>query len=157
MAKAANPIPRGFHSVTPHLAVNGAAAYAEFLKRAFGGVEIARSPGPKGKLMHVEVRIGDSIVMFADDFGPEFGLPPLAEGRLPFLLQLYVTDVDTVYSQAVAAGGKPTMPVADQFWGDRYGQLEDPFGITWAIATRQEDLTAEQMRERQMKAFGNQH
>ena len=140
--------------MTPHLTVNGAAAYAEFLKRAFGGVEIARSPENNGKLMHVEVRVGDSMVMFSDDFGVEFGQPPLAEGRLPFLLWLYVPDVDAVFAQAVAAGAKQVMPVSDQFWGDRHGALEDPFGIAWAIATRKEDLTMEEIHERQVKAFG---
>jgi PhnB protein len=154
MPKPANPIPPGFHTVTPHLAVNGAAAFADFLKRAFDGVEIARSPGPGGKLMHVEVRIGDSIIMFADDFGTEFGMPPLAQGRLPFHLHIYVRDADAIWSQAIAAGCHAIMPIADQFWGDRYGHLQDPFGFTWAVATRKEDLTPQEMQERQAKAFG---
>jgi PhnB protein len=154
MPKPANPIPPGFHTVTPHLAVHGAAAFADFLKRAFEAVEIARSPGPGGKLMHVEMRIGDSIVMFADDFGTEFGMPPLAQGRLPFHLHIYVRDADAVWNQAIAAGCHAIMPIADQFWGDRYGHLQDPFGFLWAIATRKEQLTPEEMQERQDKAFG---
>jgi PhnB protein len=154
MPKPANPIPPGFHTLTVHLAVNGAAAYADFLKRAFDAVEMSRSGGPGGKLMHVQMRIGDSIVMFADDFGPEFGMPPLAQGRLPFHLHLYVPDADAVWAQAVAAGCKVMMPIADQFWGDRYGHVEDPFGFSWAIATRKEELTPEELRERGAKAFG---
>jgi len=153
MAKAKNYTPAGFHSVTVHLYVKGAADYIDFLKRAFNAVEVSRAPGPGGKLMHAEVRIGDSPVMFADDFGAEFGMPALAQGRMPFNLQLYVPDADASYAKAVAAGCKATMALADQFWGDRYGQVLDPFGITWAIATRKEDLTPAEIMERQAKAF----
>ena len=105
--------------------------------------------------MHAEVRIGTSTIMLADDCGAEFGLPPMAEGRLPFNLQLYVPDADVIYAQALAAGATATMPLADQFWGDRYGVISDPCGISWAIATRQEDLTAAEIMERQAKAFGS--
>jgi PhnB protein len=157
MAKPANPIPPGFHTLTTHLNVNGAAAYSEFLQRAFNAVEVARSPGPGGKLMHVEMRIGDSVLMFSDDFGEEFGLPPLARGRMPFLLHLYVPDADAVWSQAVAAGCEVMMPLADQFWGDRYGHVRDPFGMLWAIATRKEELTPEELAQRQRQAFGGGH
>lgn len=157
MAKPANPIPPGFHSLTVHLAVKGAADYIDFLKHAFSAVELARSPGPGGKLMHALMRIGDSVIMFADDFGPEFGMPPLAQGRLPFHLNLYVPDADAAFHQAVAAGCEVTMPLADQFWGDRYGHVRDPFGFQWAIATRKEELTPEEMQERAAKAFGQGH
>ena len=157
MAKPANPIPPGFHSLTVHLAVNRAADYIDFLKRAFSAVELSRSPGPGGKLMHALMRIGDSVLMFADDFGPEFGMPPLAQGRLPFHLNLYVPDADAAFQQAVAAGCEVTMPLADQFWGDRYGHVRDPFGFQWAIATRKEELTPEEMQERAAKAFGQGH
>jgi len=157
MPKPANPIPPGFHSLTAHLSVNGAAAYSDFLQRAFNAVEIARSPGPGGKLMHVEVRIGDSPLMFADDFTAEFGLPPLAQGRLPFILHLYVPDADATWNQAVAAGCEVVMPIADQFWGDRYGHVRDPFGFLWSIATRKEELTPQELQERQAKAFGEGH
>ena len=157
MAKPANPIPPGFHTVTPHLAVNGAATYIDFLKRAFNAVEISRSPGPGGKLMHVAMRIGDSTVMFADDFGPEFNMPPLAQGRLPMHLHLYVPDADATWKQALAAGCEVKMPISDQFWGDRYGHVQDPFGMMWSIATRKEELTPEEIQERQAKAFGGGH
>jgi uncharacterized glyoxalase superfamily protein PhnB len=157
MAKAASYVPAGLHSITAHLNVQGAAEYIDFLKRAFNAVEIARSPGPGGKLMHAEMRIGDSTIMLADDFSAEFGLPPLAQGRLPLIMHLYVPDADASYAQAVAAGAKSTMPLADQFWGDRYGQIVDPCGLTWAIATRKEDLTGAEIAERQKKAFGAGH
>ncbi len=151
MPKPASPIPPGFHAITPHLTVNGAAAYIDFLKRAFNAVEIEseRNAGPGGKLMHARVRIGDSMLIFNDDFGDEFGLPPIAKGRMPFLLNLYVQDADAVWKQAVAAGCQVEMPLADQFWGDRYGHLRDPFGFLWAIASHQEDLTPEELQERQ--------
>jgi PhnB protein len=154
MAKSTTPIPAGYHSLTAHLCIDGAARYIDFLKNAFGAVEISRSPGPGGKLMHAQVRIGDSLLMFNDDFGGQFGLPPLAQGRLPFHLNLYVPDADATWAQALAAGCEATMPLADQFWGDRYGQVRDPFGISWAIATHIEDPTPAEMQERAAKAFG---
>lgn len=155
MAKAANHVPTGFHALTVHLFVKGAADYIDFLKRAFDAVEIRRAPGPNGKLMHVEMRIADTHVLFADDFAEEFHLPPLAVGRLPFYLQLYVPDADAVFARAMAAGCTTVMPLADMFWGDRFGQVTDPFGITWAIATRQEDLTPQEIAERQQKMFAS--
>ena len=153
MGKSTTPIPPGFHSITPHLHVKGAANYIDFLARAFGAVEISRSPGPGGKLMHAQVRIGDSFLMFSDHF-PEFGSPPIAEGYWPLALNLYVPDADTTWGQAIAAGCEVLYPIADQFWGDRYGQLRDPFGFVWAIATHTEDVTPEEMQERQKKLFG---
>ncbi len=132
MAKAATPIPPGFHTLTPHLSVNGAAKYIDFLTKAFGATEISRAPGPGGKLMHATVKIGDSMLMFADHF-PEFGSPPTAEGNWPVVLSLYVPNADASFEKAVAAGCKVVFPLADQFWGDRYGHVKDPFGFTWAI------------------------
>ena len=155
MSKPANPIPSGFHTLTTHLNVNGAAAFSDFLQRAFGAVELERSPGPGGKLMHVHMRIGDSNLMFADDFSAEFGMPPLVKGNFPFHFHMYVPDVDAVWQKAVAAGCTVAMPLADQFWGDRYGHLRDPFGFTWALATRKEDLTLEEREERHRKAFSS--
>jgi uncharacterized glyoxalase superfamily protein PhnB len=157
MSKTASPIPPGFHTISPHLSVNGAAAYADFLKKAFNAVEVSRSPGPGGKLMHVQMKIGDSALMFADDFSAEFGLPPLAKGRLPLVLHMYVPDADATFNQAVAAGCQVVMPLSDQFWGDRYGHVSDPFGFVWAIATHTEDLTPAEMQERQAKAFAGGH
>jgi len=151
MAKAKSPIPEGFRALTPHITVKGAVNYIDFLKRAFNGVELRRAPAPDGRLMHAEVRIGDSILMFNDDF-PEYHPQPIAEGRWPFVLQLYVPDADATFAQAVAAGCEVTFPLADQFWGDRYGHVRDPFGVTWAIATHTEDLTPEEMKQRQAAA-----
>jgi PhnB protein len=158
MAKATSPIPPGFHSVSVHLVVDGAAAYIEFLKKAFGAVEIQRSsPGPGGKLMHVQMKIGDSIVLFADDFSAEFQMPAFVRGNLPFVLNVYVPDADATWAQALAAGCTVKMPIADQFWGDRYGHVLDPFGFTWSIATRKEDLTRQEIEERGRKAMGGGH
>jgi uncharacterized glyoxalase superfamily protein PhnB len=154
MAKSASPIPPGFHSLTVHLCLPGAAKYIDFLKSAFGAQEISRSPGPGGKLLHALLRIGDSVLMLADDFEAEFHLPPLAQGRLPVLLNLYVPDADATWAQAIAAGCEIAMPIGDQFWGDRYGHLRDPFGMLWAIATHIEDLTPAELQERAAKMFG---
>lgn len=151
MAKTANPIPKGFHTLTPHLVVKGAAKYIDFLKKAFGAAEEGRAPAPDGRLMHAQVRIGDSPLMFSDHF-PEMGGPPIAEGFWPVVLSIYVPDADAAWAQALAAGCEVKFPLADQFWGDRYGQVQDPFGFIWAIATHVEDLTAEEMKERQVKA-----
>ena len=154
---ATSPIPPGFHSLTIHLMVKGAAAYIDFLKRAFSATEIRRSPAPGGKLMHAEMQIGDSRLMFADDFCEEMHLPPLAEGRMPYLINLYVPDSDAAWKQAVDAGCQVVFPIADQFWGDRYGQVMDPFGVTWAISTHKEDVTPEEMMQvmQKMKSAGS--
>jgi PhnB protein len=153
MAKAASPVPEGFRTITPHVTVKGAAEYVEFLKRAFGAEERDRMPGPDGRLMHAEVRIGDSVLMLSDHF-PEFGGPPIAEGYWPVVLHLYVPDADALFARAVEAGCQVTMPLADQFWGDRYGQVKDPSGFNWAIATHKEELTPEEMEARQKAMFG---
>ena len=152
-----NPVPPGFQTLSLHLNVEGAAAYIEFLKKAFGASEISRSPGPGGKLMHALVRVGDSMLMLNDDLSKEFGMPSPVRGNLPFHINLYVPDADATFAQAVAAGAQVTMPIADQFWGDRYGHVRDPFGFNWAIATHKEDLTPAQIQERAAKAFGAGH
>jgi PhnB protein len=146
-------IPQGMHSVTPHLVCADAAKAIEFYKQAFGAQESARLPGPDGRLMHAAVKIGDSQVMLADEM-PEWGsLGPKALKGSPVTIHLYVDDVDAVVERAVKAGAKVTMPVADQFWGDRYGKLEDPFGHHWSVATHVRDVGMEEaqkaMREMQ--------
>ena len=139
-------IPEGMHSLTPHLVCAGAAEAIEFYKKAFNAIELASLPGPAGKLMHALVRIGDSMVMLVDEF-PQWGsLGPKALKGSPVVLHLYVEDVDAQVKQAVAAGAKLTMPVADMFWGDRYGQVEDPFGHKWSVATHTRDLTPEEIK-----------
>lgn len=134
------PIPDGMHTVTPHLICEGAANAIEFYKKAFDAKEDSRLPGPDGKLMHASLTIGDSTVMLADDF-PEHGSPgPRALKGSPVVVHLYVKDVDAVVARAVKAGAKITMPLADQFWGDRYCQLQDPFGHRWSVATHVRDV-----------------
>ena len=141
------PIPDGVHTITPHLVCAGAADAIEFYKKAFNAIEIHRMPGPGGKLMHGAVRIGDSMVMLADEF-PEWGSKgPKILGGTPVTVHMYVDDVDAVFAQAVAAGATPAMPVADMFWGDRYGMLIDPFGHSWSVATHIKDMTDEEMQE----------
>ncbi len=135
------PIPDGMHSLTPHLICADAAAAIEYYKAVFDAVELGRLPGPDGKLMHAMVRIGDSTLMLVDE-APQCGLrgPKSLHGS-PVLIHLYVPDVDATVARAVAQGAKITMPVADMFWGDRYGRIEDPFGHAWSVATHQRDLT----------------
>lgn len=147
-------IPEGMHSVTPHLICAGAADAIEFYKKAFNAAEMSRLPGANGKLMHASVRIGDSTVMLTDEM-PDYGaLGPKALKGSPVTIHLYVEDVDAFAARAVAAGAKVTMPVADMFWGDRYGQLEDPFGHKWSIATHVRDVTPEEMQQAMCKMSG---
>jgi len=153
MAETLNPIPEGMHTITPHLTVDGASDYIDFLKRAFGAVELHRSSGPGGKIMHATVRIGDSWLMLNDYF-PEFGAKPMPSDPLPFVLHLQVNDADALFAQAAGAGCTVTMPIGDQFWGDRYGQLRDPRGFGWSIAMRKENVSAEEMLLRQKTLFG---
>jgi len=137
------PIPDGMHTITPHLVCDGAAAAIEFYKNAFGAVELARMPGPDGKLMHAAVRIGDSPLMLVDEF-PDYGVvSPKKLGGSPVTIHLYVADVDSFFTRAVAAGAEVKMPVQDMFWGDRYGQLTDPFGHIWSVATHIRDMSPE--------------
>jgi PhnB protein len=141
------PIPEGFHTVTPHLVCEGAAAALAFYVQAFGAVELSRMPDPAGRLMNAQLRIGDSVIMLNDDF-PDYGLPgPLALQGTPVAIHLYVPDVDASFAQAVAAGATPVMEPADQFWGDRYAVVKDPFGHRWSMATHKRDLTPEQMKQ----------
>ncbi len=145
---AVQPIPDGYHSVTPYLIVSDAASAIEFYKSAFGASELMRLPGPGGKVMHAEVKIGDSPVMLADEF-PEMGMRSASTmGGSPVSICLYVEDVDTCFAQAIAAGAKEKRPVQDQFYGDRTGTLEDPFGHQWTISTHKEDLTEEEIHKR---------
>lgn len=146
-------IPDGYYSLTPYLVISGAAEAIEFYKKAFGAEEIVRMPGPGGKLMHAEIKIGNSILMLADE-NPEQGhLSPKSRGGSTSSVMLYTEDVDATFKRAVAAGAKENMPPMDMFWGDRMGNLTDPFGHTWAIATHKEDVSPEEMGRR-MKEQG---
>jgi PhnB protein len=145
---AVKPIPEGYHSVTPHLCISDAANAIEFYKKAFSATERMRFVQPDGKVGHAEIQIGDSVIMLADEF-PEMGVySPLSLGGSPVSVYLYVDDVDATFDQAVAAGAKVKRPVADQFYGDRVGGLEDPFGHVWWISTHTEDLSAGEIRKR---------
>ncbi len=153
MAKAKSHLPSGYHALTPHVVVRGAAGYIDFLKKAFGAEEVGRFAGPDGKIMHAEVHFAGSKLMLSDHF-PEHGAEPIAEGNWPMVLTLYVPDADAVWKKALETGCTVRHQLADQFWGDRYGQVRDPYGFVWAIATHKEDLSREEMMERQKKAFG---
>lgn len=147
MTQPVKPIPEDMHSLTPHLVCAGAADAIDFYQRAFGAVELGRLPGPDGKLVHAAVRIGDSTLMLVDE-NPQWGmLGPKALKGSPVTIHLYVTDVDATVAQAVAAGAKVTMPVADMFWGDRYGKLEDPFGHHWSVATKVRKLGFDEIKQ----------
>jgi PhnB protein len=133
------------HTRSPHIVCTGAAQAIDFFKAAFNAVETGRRPGPDGRLMHAAVKIGDSTLMLVDEMLEHGAKSPKSLGGSAVTLHLYVDDVDAAFARAVAAGAKVTMPLADQFWGDRYGQLEDPFGHKWSIATHKRDVTPEEM------------
>ena len=154
MTAKVKPIPDGYHTVTPYLIVQGAAAAIDFYKQAFGATELFRMNGPDGKVGHAEIRIGDSPVMLADEH-PQMGARgPKSIGGSPISIMLYVEDCDAVVGQAVAAGAKVTRPAQDQFYGDRMGGLEDPFGHAWFVATHKEDVSPEEMRRRSAALHG---
>ena len=155
MAVSSKPVPEGYHSITPYLIVRGGAAAIEFYRKAFGATETYRLAQPDGRVGHAELRIGDSVVMLADEF-PEMGIKsPAALGGTPVSLLLYVPDVDAAAAKAMAAGAKVKRPVKDQFYGDRSGTFEDPFGHTWTIATHKEDLSADEIARRAAAAPGH--
>jgi PhnB protein len=140
------PIPEGYHTLTPFLTVRNAERAIEFYKQAFGAQERGVAKGPDGKVMHAEVKIGDSVIMLSDEF-PEFGsLSPQSVGGSPMGLHIYIENVDAAFDRAVKAGAQVEMPVMDQFWGDRYGKLKDPFGHKWSIATHVKDMSADEMK-----------
>jgi len=152
MATKAQAIPKGHHSVTPSIVVDGAAKAIDFYKKAFGAEELSRFPGPDGKIMHAEIRIGDSPIMLADEM-PGPGKGPKAYGGTPVSFFIYRDNVDAGWKQAVNAGAKTIMPLEDQFWGDRTGCLEDPFGHRWWLAQHTEDLTPDELRKRSETFF----
>jgi PhnB protein len=154
MAGKANPIPEGFHSVTPHLIVRDAAKAIEWYGKAFGAKERFRMPGPDGRtIMHAEIQIGNSIVMMGEE-NPSMGCSsPKALNGSPVTMMIYTTNCDQTFQQAVSAGATANMPPMDMFWGDRYGRLTDPFGHQWAIATHQKDLTPQEIEKGQKEFF----
>ena len=142
------PIPKGYHDVTPYLSIRGAADAIEFYKKALGAAEVMRMPGPEGKLGHAEIRIGGSRVMLSDEYPEMDFLGPQTRGGTSVHLHVYVKDVDAVIERAVAAGAKLLRPVANQFYGDRTGSVQDPFGHVWHIATHVEDVPPKEMSRR---------
>src|SRR5437667_5888744 len=148
MAKASNAIPKGHHTVTPSLTLDNAAQAIEWYKKAFGAEETARAVGPDGKIMHAEIRIGDSPIMLMDAMMG--GKGPKAFGGSPASLWLYVEDCDALFNRAVKAGAQvmpgPMGQIQDQFWGDRAGTFTDPSGYRWTVATRKEDLTPQEIQ-----------
>ncbi|HEX3742226.1 MAG TPA: VOC family protein [Terriglobales bacterium] len=147
-----NPIPEGYHSVTPYLIVKGAAKAIDYYKKVFGATEIMRMPGPNGSVGHAELKIGDSIIMLADEQQGNYRSPE-GLGGSPVSLMVYVDDVDKTFKQAISSGAKETRAVQDQFYGDRSGNLVDPFGHVWTVATHKEDVSEAEMQRRmsQMK------
>ena len=148
MTIAAKAIPEGYHSVTPYLILSGASDAIAYYKKALGAEEVLRMEDPGGKVHHAEIKIGDSRIMLADEHPELQALSPKTVGGSPVSIHLYVEDVDAAVSRAVAAGAKLIRPVADQFYGDRVGGIEDPFGYRWFFATRKEDLTMDEIRRR---------
>ena len=149
-----SPVPEGYNSITPHLVIKGAAQAIEYYKSVFGATEVFRMDGPDGKVGHAELQIGDSRIMLADE-NPSFGQGHASAatiGASPVSLYLYIPDVDGVVKRAVAAGAKILKPVQDQFYGDRSGFIQDPFGHLWGIATHVEDVSPEEVAERAKKA-----
>ena len=153
MAGNVKPVPQGYHSINTYLTVNDGARAIEFYKRAFGAQERFRMEGPNGKIAHAELQIGDSIMMISDEMPGSTCRSPQSVGGTTINTFLYVPDVDKTFDQAVAAGAKAEMPVADMFWGDRYGKLTDPFGHSWSVATHKEDVAPEEMKRRGQEAM----
>jgi len=145
---AVKPIPEAYHTVTPYLIIEGAAAAIEFYKQAFGAKELFRFPAPEGKIGHAEIKIGDSPIMLADAY-PDMGYNgPKSLGGSPVSLMIYVENVDTVFNQAVEAGATVKESVSHKFYGDRIGSLIDPFGHVWHVSTHKEDVSLEEMEKR---------
>ena len=148
MAGKVKPMPDGFHVITPYLIVKGAAAAIEYYKKAFGATELMRLPQPDGRVGHAELKIGDSVFMLADEFPEMKIVGPATLGNTSVGLLLHVENADAVFDKAVSLGAKVKKPMADQFYGDRTGTLEDPFGHKWTISHHVEDVTPEEMKRR---------
>lgn len=150
---AINPIPEGYHTISAYLAVHDAARAIEYYVKAFGAKELVRMQAPGGKIGHAELELGDSRIMLSDPFPQASTRPPKELGGTSAGVFMYVADVDAVVKQAVEAGATVTMEVANQFWGDRFGTIMDPFGHIWSIATHVEDVPPEEMAERAKAAM----
>jgi uncharacterized glyoxalase superfamily protein PhnB len=149
MARAKSPVPEGQHTISIHLVCKQADKAIDFYKKAFSATEMSRFAGPDGKIMHATLKIGDSLFFLNEEMPmPEGGKSPLTIGGTPVTINFYTSDSDRIFRQAVSAGAKEIMPISDQFWGDHYGVVRDPFGHNWAIAHRVEDLTPAELAKR---------
>ena len=155
MPNQVKPIPQGFHSVTPYLTLNDTARAIDFYKRAFGAEELMRMDGPGGKIAHAEIKVGDSIIMLGDEMPGAACQSPQTVGSTTVGVLIYVKDADAVFKQAVSAGAQVQEPMADMFWGDRYGRLKDPFGHSWSVATHKEDVSPAEMHQRMQEAMSH--
>jgi PhnB protein len=142
------PVPEGYHTITPYLAVDSATEAIDFYQRAFGAKERVRTDGPQGSIMHAELEIGDSLIMLSDPFPQASTKPPRELGGTSVSIFAYVEDIDSVYKQAIDAGASSLMEPDDMFWGDRFGSVQDPFGHSWTIATHVEDVSPQEMEKR---------
>lgn len=145
------PIPEGYHSLSPSITCKNAAKAIDFYKKVFGATEVLRLPGSNNEIMHAELKIGDSHLFLNDEF-PGMAVAPAGPGPAPVQIFLYTEDVDAVYNRAIHEGARSTMPLADQFWGDRYGKFVDPFGHHWGVATHVEDVAPEDLQRRMKEA-----
>jgi uncharacterized glyoxalase superfamily protein PhnB len=154
MAGKTNAVPEGAHTITPHLVVRDASKAIDFYEKAFGAESLGVHKTPDGKVMHARLKIGDSVIFLADEF-PGMGscASPQTLGGSCITLNLYRENIDALFNQAVAAGATVIMPLSNQFWGDRYGQLKDPFGHTWALGQHMEDVAPEELERRGREAF----
>lgn len=153
MAPKVNPVPQGYHTVTPNLVVEDAAKALDFYRKAFGAEETVRMPGPNGRIMHAEFRIGDSVLMLGEGMPDRAPNHPKALGGTPVSLYVYMDNVDAAWKRALDAGAKQIMPLQDMFWGDRTGWLEDPFGHAWSLAQHIADPTPEEIERGQEEFF----
>jgi len=153
MPNPVKPIPEGFHTITPNLVCRNAARAIDFYKSVFGATELVRMPGPNGAVMHAELMIGDSRIFVNDTMSKTPPAGPEAGASNPMYIHLYVPDADTIFNRAVTGGARVDMPIADMFWGDRYGKITDPFGQQWGISTHKEDVAPEEMKRRQEAFF----
>ena len=153
MAKAPRPFPEGVPQLIPHLTVDNATDAIQWYQKALGAELLRKTPGPDGKIMHCEMKIGNSRLYFADKVGPD-SKSPKDFGGSPVVLHFWADDCDKVWKKATAAGATEVMPLQDMFWGDRYGQVKDPFGFIWAISSQKEELTPAEVGERMAKSFG---
>jgi PhnB protein len=154
MKNAVKPIPDNYHAVTPYLIIKDAAKGIDFYKKVFGATEVMRMPGPGGRIMHAELKIGDSVIMLADENPEMDARSPQSFGGTPVSLMVYVEDVDSVFKRAISAGAKELRPLQNQFYGDRSGTISDPFGHKWTISTHVEDVSPEEMKKRMIAQAG---